>query len=278
MPTPMAALLEKEPEFVLVSIPLEENPSSIAKSATATVAKVQTQPAFTVAGSAPTSSQTPPMLSFAGLDAGSGSAPGRTYIKTFRGTGIPAEGWPEMSQWIDFDAMWSSNLAGTIRESCTAFQQPKNSEQESSDIRAAIQSVGKASGVDERFILAVVLQESGGCVRAPTTSNGVINPGLMQSHNGAHTCYNVSPCPSATIAGMIQDGVTGTSSGHGYQNLLPMAGSGVSQYYKAARLYNSGSIAQSGLLEDGIATHCYVTDIANRLIGWSEGGSGCDIP
>jgi hypothetical protein len=51
-------------------------------------------------------------------------------------------------------------------------------------IQSAIQSVASASGVDEHFIPAIVMQESEGCVRVPTTNNGVVNPGLMQSHMG----------------------------------------------------------------------------------------------
>ena len=39
-------------------------------------------------------------------------------------------------------------------------------------------------------------------------------------------------------------------------------------FYRAARLYNSRSIAASTRLKDGIATHCYLSDIANRLTGW----------
>jgi hypothetical protein len=171
--------------------------------------------------------------------------------------------------------MWSANLAHVISKSCEAFGQINNSEDESADLKLAIQSVAKSSGVDERFVLAIVMEESGGCVRAPTTNNGVVNPGLMQSHNGAHSCYNESPCPPAQIVGMIQDGTTGTPSGQGLQQILASARSGVSRFYKTARIYNSGSIAPSGLLQDGIATHCYASDIANRLIGWSAGVSGC---
>ena len=36
-------------------------------------------------------------------------------------------------------------------------------------------------------------------------------------------------------------------------------------FYIAARLYNSGSVDPSGNLQAGIATHCYSSDIANRL-------------
>ncbi|GAB0136310.1 hypothetical protein EsDP_00004615 [Epichloe bromicola] len=101
----------------------------------------------------------------------------------------------------------------------------------------------------------------------------------MQSHNGAHSCYNVNPCPEAQLVGMIRDGTTGTPSGQGLQQMLAAvgrgAGAGASQYYKAARMYNSGSVAATGLLQDGAATHCYASDIANRLVGWSQGVGAC---
>ena len=49
----------------------------------------------------------------------------------------------------------------------------------------------------------------------------------------------------------------------------------VSRYYRAARVYNSGSVDGSGDLGRGVATHCYASDVANRLRGWSLGGHGC---
>jgi hypothetical protein len=48
-------------------------------------------------------------------------------------------------------------------------------------------------------------------------------------------------------------------------------------FYRAARIYNSGSIASSGQLQDGIATHCYASDIANRLTGWVWAPHGCTL-
>ncbi|QUC21018.1 uncharacterized protein UV8b_05259 [Ustilaginoidea virens] len=239
-------------------------------------------PAASSASPSPSPSKSPSKSnpgSGSGSGSGStaGSTAGKAYIKTFLGTGAPSQGWPEQSQWVDFESMWSANLANVISKACSSFGQPNNSDQESADLKKAILSVAKSSNIDARFILAVVTQESGGCVRAPTTNYGVRNPGLMQSHDGAHSCYNVNPCPSAQILGMVQDGSAGTSSGDGLQQILAKAGSGVAQYYKASRVYNSGSVAASGLLQDGIATHCYASDIANRLIGWSEGLSGCKI-
>jgi hypothetical protein len=77
---------------------------------------------------------------------------------------------------------------------------------------------------------------------------------------------------------MITDGAEGTSSGDGLKQCLSQANANdVSQYYKAARIYNSGSIASGGILQDGIATHCYCSDIANRLTGWVNAETKCNF-
>ncbi|KAM3447656.1 hypothetical protein MY3296_008501 [Beauveria thailandica] len=201
---------------------------------------------------------------------------GGYYVRTFLGNG--SYGWPELAQWTNFESMWATNLERVISQSCPA-EQLSNTPSESMEVKSAIEKVANSSDIDKRFILAVALQESGCCVRASTTNNGVNNPGIMQSHNGNHSCHNNKElCPSDVIQGMIADGVTGTASGDGLKQILrQVGGSDVSRYYKAARIYNSGSIASSGLLEDGGATHCYASDIANRLIGWSRGPTRCKI-
>lgn len=111
------------------------------------------------------------------------------------------------------------------------------------------------------------MQESNGCVRVPTTNYGVRNPGLMQDHNGGASCndggYVGNPCPSDTIYKMISEGTAGTNDGDGLANCINEAGTGdVSAFYRAARIYNSGSISSTGQLQNGIATHCYASDIA----------------
>lgn len=210
--------------------------------------------------------------------AGKGDASNTAYRKTFLGNGDVSQGWPAESSWVNFDDMWTENLNNVISKSCTGFGQANNSPDESAAMKAAISKVSGETGVDARYILAIVMQESNGCVRAPTTNYGVRNPGLMQSHDGPNSCYGTNPCPSSTIEGMIRDGTNGTPSGDGLKQLLAKAGGNdVSSFYKASRMYNSGSIAASGLLQDGIATHCYASDIANRLLGWSAGVGGCHI-
>ena len=85
------------------------------------------------------------------------------------------------------------------------------------------------------------------------------------------------------IQQMIKDGTGGTLTGPGLVQLLQQAGnmteaSNSSQnFYVAARLYNSGTIAKSGDLGQGTATHCYSSDIANRLIGWTSQPDTCTL-
>lgn len=190
-----------------------------------------------------------------------------TSRASYSGDGSTSAGWPDESTWVTFDTLWSLN-EDTISSSCTQFSQTNNSDDETAELKSAIQSVASSSGVDERFILAVVMQESKGCVRVWSTANAVTNPGLMQDHDGSNSCYNVDPCPESTIIGMIEDGTTGTSSGDGLQQILAsLSTTGSQQVYQAARIYNSGSIPSDGDLSTGGATNSYASDIADRLGG-----------
>ena len=162
-----------------------------------------------------------------------------------------------------------------------------DSSDEVADIRTAIESVAAATYVDHRFILAIMMQESEGCVRVPTTGNGVTNPGLMQDHDGSNSCNSggvvQNPCPQSEITGMIQDGAGGTASGDGLANTINEAvstygGVGAQAFYQAARIYNSGSISTPSDLDNANgATACYVSDVTNRLMGWTplDSNSGC---
>lgn len=168
-----------------------------------------------------------------------------------------------------------------MKQGCqNAFQQADDSDDEIANIKKAIEDQSSSTGVDKAFILAIMMQESNGCVRAPTTSYSVTNPGLFQSHNGAGSCNKgqvQNPCPSSEIDQMVQDGVSGTTDGPGLKQLLDTCqGTDAQAYYETSRKYNSGSIASSGNLGQGVATHCYASDIANRLQGWTQGVTGCD--
>lgn len=147
--------------------------------------------------------------------------------------------------------------------------------------------------MDHRFILAVMMQESGGCVRVYTTRGQNENPGLMQDHTGSHSCNRgtkgetwglINPCPDDQISGMIRDGVGGTTTGDGLAGLLnqAVARSGLQLddslaqvYYQATRAYNSGQFDAQDLNKKFSSTRCYVVDIANRLTGWVTAPKTC---
>ena len=208
------------------------------------------------------------------------------YYKQYNGNGSVAHGWPPKTSWISFMDMFN-NSKWILQRSCDQYGFADDSAAEMTSIYNAIESVAAATFVDHRLILAVMLQESGGCVRVPTTNGGVVNPGIMQSHNGPGTCWAKSstgqvtvknPCPAATITQMISDGAAGTATGDGLAQCLNQAGtSDVSAYYRAARIYNSGSVDKSGDLGKGVATHCYASDIANRLTGWVQYPKNCTL-
>ncbi|KAH0844130.1 hypothetical protein AYO21_02115 [Fonsecaea monophora] len=240
---------------------------------------------------------------------------GQNSYTQYTGNGSIASGWPSSLSWISFNDMWVANQKIITRSCNNLYKQPNNSDREIQDLYNAIKQVSQQTRVDHRFILAAVMQETGGCVRAKTTvspDGTVRNPGLLQSFRGTHSCNDdgkvQNPCPKDQILGMIQDGgemripkspifvvgranvlantssftVAGTASGHGYASDInaqaDIAGIDYAEaYYRGARLYNSGIIDDSGDLGKGPATHCYASDIANRLTGWTDAPSTCTL-
>ncbi|PGH12519.1 hypothetical protein AJ80_06680 [Polytolypa hystricis UAMH7299] len=79
----------------------------------------------------------------------------------------------------------------------------------------------------------------------------------MQSHSGAGTCNSdrspftvQNPCPNSMITQMIRDGCYGIASGLGLRTAVDrVGGKGAEELYKAARVYNSGSIIDTRRLE-----------------------------
>ncbi|KAL6854772.1 hypothetical protein ACO1O0_005897 [Amphichorda felina] len=199
----------------------------------------------------------------------------------FTGNGSPEAGWPAKENWPSYEELWEA-ASPLMMQSCSWNSWGENnSQQETDDIKRAIEQVSGETGVDNRFILSIIMQESKGCVRAPTTDNGVINPGLMQSHNGSGMCAGVNPCPYETIVLMIQDGTAGTADGDGIKQTLESAvgevGDSARAYYGAARKYNSGSVDFNDLNNGFTSTACYATDVANRFMGWTMAASACPL-
>jgi len=187
--------------------------------------------------------------------------------------------------------------ANEMKKACTNLGLQAGSDTTDEEIAMiwnGVDAAAIASGVDHRFILAIMMQESKGCVRIWTTANANFNPGLMQDHDGPNTCNSngvlQKPCPQSTISGMVQDGVGGTANGDGLAaylnqveqrarnvNIADVDGASAQVYYQAARLYNSGSIDYSDLSQAFQSTTCYASDIANRLTGWMFAPTQCVV-
>lgn len=219
------------------------------------------------------------------------STPGAYNI--YRGSGTVADGWPAPEKWISFDTMWDLNK-NNIAGSCSWMTQidgktpvDNNTPTETENLRQAIMTVADKYGLPRAFVLAIVMQESNGCVHVWTTYNPVRNPGLMQTHNGAGTCYDQraglylkSPdCTASIIEQMIIDGVNGTTDGDGLVQTIAKSGyeaGRVARYYVGARIYNGG---EGGLDKTDLmitaGTKCYASDVANRLVGWYNTPNKC---
>jgi hypothetical protein len=187
--------------------------------------------------------------------------------------------WPAVSEWVDFNTLWQRNEP-YIARSCEQFGVENNSPQETAHIRSSLINEARETGLDLVFLAAIGLQESGLCVRAPTTRYAHANPGIFQTHDGAGTCHPeggspISPCPPETIALMVNEGANGTRKGDGLKQLYDAAtGTGAAKYYRTARAYNSGTAEV--IMEAGGATHSYVADVANRVSGNVFARSGFD--
>ncbi|KIW53742.1 hypothetical protein PV05_06156 [Exophiala xenobiotica] len=221
------------------------------------------------------------------LDLETGSTDAQTQYTFYTGNGSAENGWPSMSDWLSFDAMYE-NAMPYIGQKCVG-NVVGNSPNETDQLHDSIIKVGNNTEMDPRFILAVVMQESNGCVRSISTAGDVTNPGLMQSYEGKGSCdmggLQVSPCPDSIIRQMIADGTGAQISGPTLVNALNQAQNmddcePAQAFYRAARFYNSGpnSLPANGDLGGSPGTTlCYCSDIANRLVGWVSSPTRCHL-
>jgi len=139
-------------------------------------------------------------------------AGGTNAYVMYTGNGSREAQWPAQEWWVSFNEMWITNLHIIERSCDLLYKQPNNNAQETQDLYDAIKQVAHETRVDHRFILAAVMQETMGCVRAESSASpdGIHNPGLLQSFKGTYTCNDngkvSNPCPKDQILGMIRDG------------------------------------------------------------------------
>ncbi|OAL47883.1 hypothetical protein IQ07DRAFT_601920 [Pyrenochaeta sp. DS3sAY3a] len=200
----------------------------------------------------------------------------------FGGDGTMDAGWPTRKQWMPFEQAWNANFK-IIQQSCENHGWGKNNDDtEMQAIKDSIKQESSASGIPKEFILAIMVQESKGCVRVHTTHYDFDNPGLMQSAGKASCNADgnpISPCPPSTIRAMIHDGTAGEGLRTTLKNSLdffdPSGNGNDSKWYKTARRYNAGEILMNTNNLGIGPTKCYASDIANRLVQ-PFGDSACN--
>ena len=94
-----------------------------------------------------------------------GIGEGSDVYRQYWGDGGPEAGWPAKSQWVSFRAMFDNNKAIMFNSCGWNGWGADNSGEEIGQIYNAIQKIALETGVDHRFILATIIQESGGCTR-----------------------------------------------------------------------------------------------------------------
>ena len=132
----------------------------------------------------------------------------------YEGNGSVASGWPSELQWVSFNNLWVTSQSVIARSCDTIYNVPNMSDREIKDLYDSIKVVARETRVDHRFILAAIMQETKGCVRAKTSvspDGTVVNPGLLQSFRGKFSCNDQNgkvntPCPRKNIEGMVRDG------------------------------------------------------------------------
>ncbi|KAF2202008.1 hypothetical protein GQ43DRAFT_455352 [Delitschia confertaspora ATCC 74209] len=170
----------------------------------------------------------------------------------------PYQNFPAMSTWKSFDELFGLNWNSMLSTGNTADDLGR--------INVAIRECAKL-GVDERVILAIIMQESHGNVGVRTTfsPDGIPTAGIMQcsgcaGFEGRH--------------GLSQDEITSMVRGgteHFKANLRNWGDQwATSSIYPALREYNSGSVNPNDLSDGLRATPSYVSDISQRLQGWVD--------
>ena len=189
----------------------------------------------------------------------------------------PASNFPGMDTWVpNWVDLFNTNKPGMLGNGDTG--------PDVGCIFNAISQAAQTVGVDERVILCIIMQESGGNVGVQTTTapDGSQSAGLMQCDGspgfpGQHGLSQVSEQnapPSRSITRPLtglQDQITSMimAGTQHFKSNLQQEGDAwdAPTIYEALRLYNSGSIDPNDLSNGEGATASYVSDIANRLQG-----------
>ncbi|OPB46018.1 hypothetical protein A0O28_0061380 [Trichoderma guizhouense] len=166
-------------------------------------------------------------------------------------------GWqnfPSMNNWLPWTTVFGRYQQDMVNAGSTWDDVGR--------INVAISNAASTIGVDERVILAIILQESHGYVGVQCTGNN--DCGLMQCEN-CPSFQGRNGLPQSDTSAMINGGTQ-----HFKQNLENWGNQWAeSSIYPALREYNSGSVNPNDLstAAGGFGVPCYVADVAGRMLG-----------
>ncbi|KXJ97316.1 hypothetical protein Micbo1qcDRAFT_171017 [Microdochium bolleyi] len=167
--------------------------------------------------------------------------------------------FPGKDTWLSWNELWQRNDDNMVYAGSTWDDVGR--------LNVAIWNIANEYGIDPRVLLVMVMQESSGYVGVRTTYSwqGIATAGVLQ-------CMNCPGYPGRNnlsqdeINGMIRGGAA-----HFRADLDQVGGNGwePSSVYPALRRYNSGVVDHNDLSNGLGATTDYVSDIVQRLGGWT---------
>lgn len=164
-----------------------------------------------------------------------------------------------MSSWLHSDCIWENHKWKTGSGSLDIV----------SKLKEPVYRAGVETNIDPALIMSIIFQESHGVLNVHRTiaPDGSSSNGVMQS-DGCPSMEgrDLAKISEEDVYAMVRCGAERFSG-----NMNDPVKNPTRDPWVALRLYNSGSVALSGNLNDGNgATAYYVNEIANRLRGWSN--------
>lgn len=179
--------------------------------------------------------------------------------------------FPDKSDWISVQKL--EDIA--VKE----MKYAGDNDDEVGNILGTLYEGASKLGIDQRFVLAMLMRESTGNTNEECSDGGA-SCGLFQVKDG-HVPNQAVPscdshpqsCPKETIQKMIKCGLEGCDN-NGYSNVQDCWNQYHGQYGAVARCYNSGANSVNPQdLGQGAGTVSYVQDIGNILLGASSGAT-----
>ncbi|KAE9974736.1 hypothetical protein BLS_002931 [Venturia inaequalis] len=164
-----------------------------------------------------------------------------------------------VSSWLHPDCIWENHKWLTGTRDLTIV----------SKLKEPVYRAACETGVDPALIMAIIFQESHGMLNIHRTiaPDGSSSNGIMQSD----ACPSMEGRDPSTISEEEVYGMVRCGTEHFKGNMNEPVKNPTHDPWVALRLYNSGSVALSGDLNDGNgATGHYVVQVANRLRGWTN--------